>query len=223
MAGVTGASASMTALFAREFTGEGQHVDVSEQETLLRASGNAVVSHMHRGETPSRIAGIGRPIASRKPLLTKDGYFTAQFFADHFWESMKNVLGHPDWMEQELFAERMSRMENLDVILLLVEEWSKDYTPDEVYQILQVGEPHSLPAHNSMQTSSLTLTTWSGRLLWTWSTRKSAGSSHRGRPTVSRERLGTPRFPRRCWDSTTLRSSAADWVTPGKTWQGCDG
>ena len=138
MAGVTGASASMTALFAREFTGEGQHIDVSEQETLLRASGNAVVSHMHRGETPSRIAGVGRPIAARKPLQTKDGYFTAQFFMDHFWEALKNVLGHPAWMEEEIFADRMSRMDNLDVILLLVEEWSKDYTRDEVYQILQV-------------------------------------------------------------------------------------
>ena len=48
------------------------------------------------------------------------------------------MLGHPDWMEEEIFANRMSRMDNLDVILLLVEEWSKDYTRDEVYQILQV-------------------------------------------------------------------------------------
>ena len=138
MAGVTAAAASMTALFAREFTGEGQHVDVSEQDALLRASGNAVVSHMHRGETPSRIAGIGRPIATRKPLPTKDGYFTAQFFMDHFWEALKDVLGHPEWMEQEIFADRMMRMENLDVIQLMVEEWSKDYTREEVYHILQV-------------------------------------------------------------------------------------
>ena len=137
MAGVTGSSATMTALFAREFDGEGQHVDVSEQEVLLRASGNAVVSHMHRGETPSRIAGIGRPIASRKPLETKDGYFTAQFFMDHFWDALKNVLGHPEWMEQEIFAERMMRMDNLDVIQLMVEEWSRDYTREEVYHILQ--------------------------------------------------------------------------------------
>ena len=138
MAGVTAAAASMTALFAREFTGEGQHVDVSEQDALLRASGNAVVSHMHRGETPSRIAGIGRPIATRKPLPTKDGYFTAQFFMDHFWEALKDVLGHPEWMDQEIFADRMMRMENLDVIQLMVEEWSKDYTREEVYHILQV-------------------------------------------------------------------------------------
>ena len=43
MAGATGASGSMSALFAREMTGTGQHVDVSEQEALVRAIGMAVV------------------------------------------------------------------------------------------------------------------------------------------------------------------------------------
>lgn len=138
MAGATGASGSMSALFAREMTGTGQHVDVSEQEALVRAIGMAIVSTINRNETPSRIAGVGRPIATRKPLITKDGYFTAQFFMDHFWEALKNVMGHPEWMDQELFAESQLRMENLDAILLLVEEWSKDYTKAEIYQILQV-------------------------------------------------------------------------------------
>ncbi len=138
MAGATGASGSMSALFAREMTGRGQHVDVSEQEALVRAIGMAIVSTINRGETPSRIAGVGRPIATRKPLKTKDGYFTAQFFMDHFWEALKNVMGHPEWMDEELFSERDLRMENLDAILLLVEEWSQDYTSAEIYQILQV-------------------------------------------------------------------------------------
>jgi crotonobetainyl-CoA:carnitine CoA-transferase CaiB-like acyl-CoA transferase len=108
MSGITGAAATMAAIFAREFTGRGQHVDVSEQETLLREIGGAVVSHVNRGETPIRIAGMGRPIASRKPLLAKDGYFTCQLLMDHFWESLKKVLGYPEWANSEIFSERQS-------------------------------------------------------------------------------------------------------------------
>ena len=138
MAGITGAAGAMSAVLAREFTGRGQQVDVSEQDTLLRAIGMAVFSELSRGETPIRIAGMGRPIAARKPMLAKDGYFTAQLFMDHFWESMKSVMGHPEWMDSELFADRDLRMENMDAALLLIEDWSKDYTKEELFQLLQV-------------------------------------------------------------------------------------
>jgi len=149
MGGITGAAGTMSAVLAREVTGRGQQVDVSILEALLRAMGNATVSYFSRGETPSRIAGVGRPIASRKPLLAKDGYYTVQMFADHFWESMKKILGYPDWAESEIFNERQARMENQDAILPFFEEWSKDYTRDELYQILQV-ENHmpSLPVNS---------------------------------------------------------------------------
>jgi crotonobetainyl-CoA:carnitine CoA-transferase CaiB-like acyl-CoA transferase len=134
MAGVTAASGTMSALFARDFTGRGQHVEVSEQESLVRAIGGAVVSHVNRGETPTRIAGMGRPIAAAKSILAKDGYFNIMFFQDHFWESMKHAMGNPEWMDGELFDDLTSRRDNSDAILLLVEEWSKDYTKAELYQ-----------------------------------------------------------------------------------------
>ena len=151
MAGITGASASMCALMGRKLTGRGQHVDVSQQETLVRAIAGAVVSYVSRGETPIRVAGIGRPVGTRKPLLAKDGYFSVQLIFDNFWESFKNLMGNPDWMNSEIFNERQSRIDNMDAVLPFVEEWAKDYTREELYQILQVENHLPFLPVNSME------------------------------------------------------------------------
>ena len=73
MAGVTGASASMTALFAREFTGEGQHIDVSEQETLLRASGNAWSRTCIGGRPPAGLPASDVPSPPGNPFKPRTG------------------------------------------------------------------------------------------------------------------------------------------------------
>ena len=138
MAGISAAAATMCALFAREFSGRGQHIDISQQEPLVAAISGDIVSHIHRGETPSRLAGSARMVSTRRPLLAKDGYFSVQVFADNSWERMKAVLGNPDWSELEIFQDRLSRRDNLDALLPLIEEWAKDYTKEELYQILQV-------------------------------------------------------------------------------------
>ncbi|MQF49036.1 CoA transferase [SAR202 cluster bacterium AC-647-N09_OGT_505m] len=151
MAGITGASASMCALMGRKLTGRGQHVDVSEQETLIRAMGGAIVSYVSRGEIPNRVAGIGRSVGTRKPLLAKDGYFSLQLIFDNFWESFKNLMGRPEWMDSEKFNERQSRIDNMETVLLFVEEWSKNYTREELYQILQVENHLPFLPVNSME------------------------------------------------------------------------
>ena len=148
MAGLTAATASMTAIFAREITGRGQHVDVSEHETLVRTMGIGVQSYVMRNESPTRIAGAGVPVALRTPILAKDGYFTAQIMSDNAWASLKKVMGYPEWMELDLFANRETRRENTDAITVMVEEWSKNYTREEIYRIFVV-ENHipSLPVN----------------------------------------------------------------------------
>ncbi len=149
MAAITGAAATMCALMSRRMNGVGQHVDISEQEVLVRAMGGPVVSHVSRDETPNRIAGQGRPISGRRPLRAKDGYFSAQMLGDQFWGNMKQVLGHPEWAEQDVFNDRTTRSQNIEVATAHVEEWAKDYTTAEVFQILQV-ENHipCLPVNN---------------------------------------------------------------------------
>ncbi|MBF8267976.1 MAG: hypothetical protein HW388_1484, partial [Dehalococcoidia bacterium] len=152
MAGITGASATMCALMARDFTGRGEHVDVSEQEPMARVMSSDISSHINRGQTPTRIASLGRAVAGRKPLMAKDGYYTIQpDRSDRTWEAMVKAMGNPEWAEMEMFKDREARRDNMDVVIPLIEEWSKSYTRDELYQLLQVGGHIPYLAVNSIE------------------------------------------------------------------------
>ncbi len=138
LAALTGAAGAMMAVTARSASGVGQQVDVSEQQSLAVIMRSDIMSHIHRGETPSRLAHMARRVGTRRPLKCKDGYFSLQLFQEHFWEAMKRCMGNPDWMELEIFTDRVQRRDNLDALFSLIEEWASDYTRAELYQTLQV-------------------------------------------------------------------------------------
>ncbi|MBF8267889.1 MAG: CoA transferase [Dehalococcoidia bacterium] len=134
MAGITGNAATMCAIMGRKLTGRGEHVDVSEQEPVVRTGSSDIVSQTHRGQTPSR---IGR--ASSRPLRAKDGLYTVQPDTyDHTWPSFLKAMGNPEWAKSEMFKDRESRQENRNALGSFIEEWSRNYTKDELYQLLQV-------------------------------------------------------------------------------------
>ena len=151
MAGTAGASATMCAVIGRKLTGRGEHVDISEQEPMVFVQSSAIVSHITNGEIQSRIAGVGRSISPRKPLMAKDGYFTGRFYDDHFWKSLKDAMGNPEQMDSDMFKDRQSRSDNEDAVNAIIEEWSKDYTREELYQKLQVENHVPALAVNSVE------------------------------------------------------------------------
>ena len=127
MAGANGAGAAVTALYARDITGEGQLVDISTIETVITVlMGHAVVKAHHLGErtmrTGHRLAGM----APHTHFPCKDGHFCVIGTQPPHWERLKDVLGRPDWAESELFADARSRYRYVeDFEALVIDELSK--------------------------------------------------------------------------------------------------
>ena len=127
MAGANGAGAAVTALYARDITGEGQLVDISTIETVVTVlMGHAVVKAHHLGErtmrTGHRLAGM----APHTHFPCKDGHFCVIGTQPPHWERLKDVLGRPDWAESELFANARSRYRYVeDFEALLIAELAK--------------------------------------------------------------------------------------------------
>ena len=127
LAGANGAGAAVTALYARDITGEGQLVDISTIETVVTVlMGHAVVKAHHLGErtmrTGHRLAGM----APHTHFPCKDGYFCVIGTQPPHWERLKDALGRPDWAESELFANARSRYRYVeDFEALLIDELSK--------------------------------------------------------------------------------------------------
>jgi crotonobetainyl-CoA:carnitine CoA-transferase CaiB-like acyl-CoA transferase len=152
MASIAGAAGTMCAIMNRDFTGKGEHVDVSRQEVITRVISNDLVSQTHKGVTPTRISSLGRSVAGRKTLLAKDGYYTIQpDRSERTWADMMRAMGNPDWAEMDMFKDREERRENMDVVIPLIEEWSKDYTRDELFELLQVQGHIPYLAVNSIE------------------------------------------------------------------------
>ena len=100
LAGWVAAAGAMCALFHRDTYGVGQEIDVSAMD--------AVASHI-RGNFATYSYDISRlPEDRRKaffPWIWKaaDGYASQTFFLDHWWETLKDMMGRPKWAGNEAF------------------------------------------------------------------------------------------------------------------------
>ncbi len=135
--GLNGAIAALAALFGRMLTGEGQHVDVSKQESLLGLE-RVDLCRFADGETI--IGRIGMQIGGLIPC--KDGWVILTMPQDHQWDGLVQAMGNPEWAQDPQFATEMGRADRRDEIQPHVEAWAAERTEDELYHLAQ---SHSVP------------------------------------------------------------------------------
>ena len=134
LAGWVAAAGAMCALFHREKRGLGQEVDVSAMD--------AVSSHI-RGNFAMFSYDISQMPETREKVMfpwiweCKDGYATATFIMDHWWESLKALMGNPEWAEKEEYAEFAGRREGMEEIENNVSAWVKRFKRHDLYELLQ--------------------------------------------------------------------------------------
>jgi crotonobetainyl-CoA:carnitine CoA-transferase CaiB-like acyl-CoA transferase len=56
---------------------------------------------------------------------------------DEEWRNFCQATGNPLWADDERFSDRYSRLLNQDALDKLVSQWTANYTPREVTEILQ--------------------------------------------------------------------------------------
>ncbi len=133
-AGWVAAAGAMCALFHREAYGLGQEIDVSAMD--------AVASHI-RGNFAGYSYDISKLPESREkamfPWIWKvaDGYASMTFFLDHWWQTMKEVMGNPDWMNDAELDTFAGRRENLELIESKVAAWALGMKRSDLFDALQ--------------------------------------------------------------------------------------
>ena len=134
LAGWVAAAGAMCALFHREKYGPGQLVDVSAMD--------AVSSHI-RGNFAMFSYDISQMPETREKNMfpwiweCEDGYATATFIMDHWWESLKALMGNPEWAVKEGYADLSGRREGMEEIERNVSAWVKGFKRHELYELLQ--------------------------------------------------------------------------------------
>ncbi|MBI2872795.1 MAG: CoA transferase [Chloroflexi bacterium] len=131
-AGWMAASATMVALFHRRVTGHGQHVDLSEQETLASTVRPNITWYSYEGRIPGRIKDTFARISP-----CKDGYVSISIMVDSHWPHIVEAMGNPEWAQSEVFDTRPGRVANYDVLEQMMLPWFMDHTRDDLFQIAQ--------------------------------------------------------------------------------------
>ncbi|HEV3106099.1 MAG TPA: CoA transferase [Trinickia sp.] len=113
------------ALFARERTGKGQHVEVSMFESVA----HFVLADHLAGRTfepaPSP-AGYDRLLSPhRAPYRTADGYLCVLIYNDKHWRGFFKGIGRPELFEDERFSSQQNRSRNIRAVYA----WIADIMP----------------------------------------------------------------------------------------------
>ena len=145
MSGLHGAVGAMLALFARNQDGRGQHVEVSMQE-VVAALMPWDINLWTFGKTIVGRREVRAHLAPNSYLPGTDNWFVIVAFTEAHWQSLLEIMGNPDWADNELFASGIARGENSDALEPLLVDWLKTQPPWKFLEEVQKRGVPSTPA-----------------------------------------------------------------------------
>ena len=129
LTGVVAAQAITAALFARERSGEGQHVRLSMLDAIIAFlwSSDMGSQTFVQGELPQQAA------ASFQDLIyqTTTGCITIAVQNDREWQALIRAVNRPEWAEDPRFLTAELRQENIDARLDLIQSVIKSDSAEQ--------------------------------------------------------------------------------------------
>jgi len=144
--GVMAVVGILTALFYREKTGKGQHVDISMYDCAAHLNERRVNIFDITGEITTKITNIGS--APYGPYKTKDGYIAISGGQPPVWPRFCKAIGREDLLNDISLQSTQDRAKNYQRLKVIVEEWLKNKTKNEALEILYSYGVPAAPVHN---------------------------------------------------------------------------
>jgi benzylsuccinate CoA-transferase BbsF subunit len=136
-----GGLAIVAALDHRRRTGQGQYLDMSQLETGLNFLAPLVLDYAANRRELSR---TGNRLACAAPhgayrCKGENRWCAIAVFTDEEWQSFCRVIGEPDWTKDDRFATLTGRAENSDELDEHVNEWTVNFTAEQVMEMMQAA------------------------------------------------------------------------------------
>jgi crotonobetainyl-CoA:carnitine CoA-transferase CaiB-like acyl-CoA transferase len=149
IAGLATAYAVMTALSARERTGEGQVVDMAIIEPILTVLGPQPIWYDQLGHVQPRTGNRSQNNAPRGTYRTADGTWVAvSTSAQSIAERVLRLVGRPELIDEPWFATGADRARHADVLDEAVGSWIAERTRDEVLAAFEKAEAAVAPVQD---------------------------------------------------------------------------
>ncbi|MFC9848139.1 CaiB/BaiF CoA transferase family protein [Streptomyces sp. NPDC060223] len=146
IAGLATAYAVMTALTARERTGEGQVIDMAIIEPILTVLGPQPLWYDQLGHVQPRTGNRSANNAPRNTYRTADGSWVAvSTSAQSIAERLMRLVGRPELIDEPWFATGADRARHADVLDEAVGTWIAGRTRAEVLAAFEKAEAAVAP------------------------------------------------------------------------------
>ncbi|MEU9169441.1 CoA transferase [Streptomyces sp. NPDC048420] len=146
IAGLATAYAVMTALAARDRTGEGQVVDMAIIEPILTVLGPQPTWYDQLGHVQERTGNRSANNAPRNTYRTADGTWVAvSTSAQSIAERVMRLVGRPELIDEPWFATGAQRAEHADILDEAVGSWIAERPRDEVLAAFEKAEAAVAP------------------------------------------------------------------------------
>lgn len=142
----------LMALNVRTLTGKGQKVDVSLVDSVVASLENAYTRYFESGLLPVRNGNAYASIAPYDSYQAKDGQVIIACGNQKLYEKLCNEVLHMPWMiTDERFLTVSLRVQNNEIQKKYIEEWTTQYTVNEIVEnVLAKGIPAG-PIYNVRQ------------------------------------------------------------------------
>jgi crotonobetainyl-CoA:carnitine CoA-transferase CaiB-like acyl-CoA transferase len=136
LAGWQGAFGAMAALLCRNEKGIGQHVDVSQQDTILYCSDSGIMATANAGYDWQRKGSGHDAVSPYDAYPCQDGYIFIAIVLDSHWIRFCKLIDREDLIENPLTQAQPARAQNKNFVDEVVSAWTRQRTVAEAFEVL---------------------------------------------------------------------------------------
>jgi crotonobetainyl-CoA:carnitine CoA-transferase CaiB-like acyl-CoA transferase len=131
--------AILAALYRRERTGEGAHIDMALFDTQLAMLANQASNALISGKDPPRQGNTHPNIVPYQPFEAADQPIIIAVGNDRQFARLAEICGHPDWTSDERFSSNAVRVANREEMVRLVADTIRQKPAAEWLEQLEVA------------------------------------------------------------------------------------
>ncbi len=131
--------AILTALYHRTKTGEGQFIDIAMIESVMSQMIEPIMDYVMNGRVRGPMGNLEDALSPHGcyPCSGHDEWVAIAVTNDNEWLALCSAAGKPEWAVDKRFASLFERWRNRSELDQLISEWTKQYTNQELTEILQ--------------------------------------------------------------------------------------
>ena len=141
--GMFAANAILAALYSREKTGEGQHIDMSLLDSQVAQLSYAATNYFVSGSITNRLGNAHPNIVPYQSFKARDMHFVLAVGNDKQWEIFCKSINKPEWIDDEKYSTNALRVNNRKQ---LIDQLSKLFATQNAGYWLEIFDKVGLPS-----------------------------------------------------------------------------